>query len=65
MQSLLVAMYGLCIKVQLNEVNAIICKKQGLKSISTNWQRSVLMRGNIRVFLIISIKSMACIYYQK
>ena len=65
MKTFLVALYGLCIKVHLNEVNAIICKKQGLKSISTNWQRSVLMRGDMRIFLIISIKSMACIYYQK
>ena len=35
MKTFLVALYGLCIKVHLNEVNAIICKKQGLKSIST------------------------------
>ena len=45
MKTFLVALYGLCIKVHLNEVNAIICKKQGLKSISTIYGGIFLEKG--------------------
>jgi hypothetical protein len=45
MKTFLVALYGLCIQVHLNEVNAIICKKQGLKSISTIYEGGIFSKG--------------------